>query len=369
MHRVNGYTLKIASLTLILVSCYTLSPALAEKLTIEITRSDTTLNITASTFEETQSHTIDAQDMITQKLTMIYQLLDPQNTKSDTLETVNLFLKQQFKALRAFVPQSKEDAKKGSDENQIAIPDEIKALLEEVGHSVFNPIRPLMDAATSIEFVVTEDELRFPFDALFYNDSPLFLQKPVLYRFSRNIDPYLPVSKKWKGCLISDPATVPGKAVLGIKDYFPGSQHYNCRQIRYEDLQKMGPADFLLICGGGDPKGIELPEFTIRSWNLTHVQPKLVFLNVGTLGVGMDFMKAFQQNGTLYYIAPIFTYDAENASAEAMQRFFRSLSNGELPPVAMYLTRKTLYDEYLLQDNDFNRLMSRVFPYRVYRLN
>jgi len=307
--------------------------------------------------------------MIVQKLKTIYYLLETKKSETGTMEDANRFLKQQFGALRGFLEQLQDESEKTSPKKQISMPAETELLLKKVGLSLFDPIDQFMEAATEIEFVISEDEMLFPLDALFYQGSPLFIHMPVKYTFSQKTDNYFAVSKSSNGCMISDPDTTPGKAVLRVKDYFPNSRHFNSQKTSYEDIQRLGTAEFLLISANGSPEGIELPHLAIRSWSLASLKPQLAYFCASKLGLGIDFMKAFQQAGTRYYIAPIFGYESDTASAKTTERFFRALSKGNSPSYAMYLTRKTLYDESLMQDDDFKWVMGQAFPFRVYRLN
>lgn len=368
MTRLTKYPCKIAICAVGLISYCLVSPGFAEKLTIDVAQVHNTLHIKASLDQESHAYTIDAQDMIVQKLNTIYYLLEPNENETGTVENANRFLKQQFKALRGLL-QQQDESQQTSPQNQISVPNETKLLLETVGQALFNPIHASIETATEIEFVITEDEMLFPLDALFYQGSPLFLQKPVLYKFSKKTDAHVAVSAAWNGCMISDPTTAPGKAVLHVKEYFPNSRHFNSQEICSEDIEKLGSAKFLLISANGSPEGIELPHLAIRSWSLTSLKPELAYIDTGKLGLSIDFLKAFQQAGTHYYIAPIFDDKFDNVAALTVERFFRTLSKGNSPSYAMYLTRKTIFDECLLKDNDFKWVMCQAFPFRVYQLN
>jgi len=368
LSRLTVYAPKAVACALVLLSCWLATPGFAEKLTVDVAQIDNALHIRTTLGRKVYAYKIDAQDMIVQKLKTIYYLLEPKESETGTIENTNRFLKQQFKVLQGLLEQQ-DDSKQASPQNQLSMPGEIRLLLENVGQSLFSPIHSYIDAATQIEFVIAEDEMLFPLDALFYQGSPLFLHKPVIYRFSRKSETHFAVSKDWNGCLISDPVSDSGKAVLHIKEYFPNSRHFNSQKVCYEDIQKMGSAKFLLLSANGGPEGIELPQMAIRSWSLTPLKPELVYLDTGKLGLSIDFIKAFQQAGTRYYIAPIFIYESDNVSALTMERFFRAISKGTSPSYAMYLTRKTLYDEHLLKDNDFKWVMCQAFPFRIYQLN
>ena len=361
---IGKYAKKIAACILALVFFYPAAPVLAEKLTIDVAEVHNTLHIKANLDRQTRSYEIAAQEMIAQKLKTIYYLLQPTEKDTGTLENTNRFLKHQFSALQSFLKKADD-----SHQNQLNMPKETRALLEEVGGSIFNPIHSYMDAATEVEFVVAENEMEFPLDALFYQGRPLFLLKPVTYKIGKRTDGHFAVSKTWSGCMISDPTSAAGKAVKQVKQYFPNSRYFNSQTICFDDIKKLGAAEILIISAAGGPEGIELPHLAIRSWTLAALKPSLTYFNTAKLGLSLDFLKSFQQVGTHYYVAPIFDYKSDDASAVTVERFFCALSRGNSPSYALYLTRKTIFDECLQNDKDFKWLMLQAFPFRVYQLN
>lgn len=350
------------------------SSSFAENVIIHVKQTRNTLDIQAVFAGETRKYTIAEQDAIVQKLEKIYNLLggrqlDDRHQEEGTLDKVSRFVDGQLKTIKGLIPKWKDEPEKKSVENADPTNDEIKSLLSEAGHSLYQPIESFIETASAVEFVVTEDCLPYPLDALFYQGTPLFLHKPVIYCFTRQKDMPLLVSKDWQGFMISDPGNDPEKGVLLVKGLFPNSRYFDGQDVRQEDLLQMERADFVLVSAKGGVEGLILPKIAIRSMSFSHMQPKLVYLDACQLGLRLDFLHSFRQAGALYYIAPILSNEVGDTSKKTMERFFRALHNGETPSYALFLTRKTLYDLYTYQDDEFSKVMWRAFPFRLYRLN
>jgi hypothetical protein len=71
--------------------------------------------------------------------------------------------------------------------------------------------------------------------------------------------------------------------------------------------------------------------------------------------------------GTKYFVAPILSNEAGNSSMMTIQVFFKHLLHSKRPEVALFHTRKVLWDAY--RDDHFVYRAWRGFPFRVYRLN
>ena len=350
------------------------SSAFAEDLIIQVRHIRNTLDIEAGFAGESRNYTIAEQADIVQKLEEIYQILgnqqsDNQKQEQGTLDKVYRFVDDQLKMIKDFIPKRKDEPEKTSAASHAPLTEKIEGLLSEAGQSLYHPIESFIEAAAAIEFVITEECLTYPLDALFFRGRPLFLHKPVTYSFSRQKDVPLSVSNHWKGFMISDPDNDPEKGVLLVKDLFPNSRYFDGQKVRQEDLMKTEHADFVLVSAQGGVEGLVLPKIAIRSMSFSHMQPKLVYLDACQLGLRLDFLHGLLKAGALYYVAPILPIQKGDTSKKTMERFFRALHHGENPPYALFLTRRTLYDRYTYEKNAFCKAMCRSFPFRLYRLN
>ena len=240
---------------------------------------------------------------------------------------------------------------------------DIHTLLAEVGQELYSPIQAWIESASAIEFVLAEECLFYPLDALYYQGHPLFLDKPIAYSLHGHSDALLQVSNQWKGVLIADETSDPEQAVLSVKTLFPDSLYFDNLEVHPEDLQNITAADFVLISGHGGPDdGIDLEHIPIRPETLVHMAPKLVYLDSCQLGINRGFLHSLHRSGTLYYLAPILNNESGESSTKTIERFFGALSAGKSPANALFAARKTLYEHYTAQGNDFSQAMVRALP-------
>ena len=315
-------------------------------LVFNVNETGKTLRLTATLDGKTHTYTVPERQKVCARLKIIYRLLNPW---SSLLGTIHEF----------YARVRRTTGRPG-----------IHALLTEVGRVLYAPVDAWIERASGIEFVVAEERLAFLFDALYYRGKPLFLHKQVSYSLHAHSDDPLDVSRKWKGLLISHESSDPERAALAVKDLFPGSFYYDDHDVDPEDLRDIVEVDFVLISGHGGPaKGIELENMPIRPETLVHMAPKLVYLDSCRLGLHRGFLERLHQTGTRYFLAPILNNESGESSTKTIQRFFTALSDGETPSNALFIARKTLYEHYSAQGDDFRLAMVRAFPFRIYRLN
>lgn len=323
-----------------------MSSSKSHTLVFNVKQTRKTLRLTATLDGETRSFTAPERQSVCAKLETIYRLLNPW---SSLLGTIHEF----------YVRARRITGRPG-----------LHALLTEVGRVLYAPFDAWIERACRIEFVVAEESLAFLLDALHYRGKPLFLHKQVIFSLHAHSDNPLGVSHKWNGLLISHESSDPERAVLAVKNLFPGSFYYDDHDVHPEDLRDITEVDFVLISGHGGPvKGIELENMPIRPETLVHMAPKLVYLDSCRLGRHPGFLKSLHQSGTRYYLAPILNNESGESSTKTIERFFVALSDGKSPSNALFITRKTLYEHYSAEGDDFHLAMVRAFPFRLYRLN
>lgn len=315
-------------------------------LVIRVQQSRTTLAIRATLNGEIQAYTVPERYRVCARLKTIYRLLNPWSSLLGEIH--DCYIRVRKAAGR---------------------PD-IQTLLTEVGQHFFAPVHPWIGSAAEIVIVLDEACIDFPLDALYYQGRPLFLHKPVTYSLHTHSDTVLAVSEQWKGLLISHRTSDPERAVSAVKTLFPSSIYYDDLDVRLDDLKNIAASDFVLISGHGGPRsGIDLEHVSIRPETLADMAPKLVYLDSCRLGLHRGFLKSLHRSGTRYYLAPILNNESGESSTKTIERFFGALREGESPPSALFLARKTLYEHYTSQGDDFDLVMIRAFPFRIYRLN
>lgn len=326
----------------------------AETLVVHVQQTRQTLAVRATLAGETHKYTVSEQRKIPAKMKAIHRFLNPIPSLLVLRDRIYDFFTYLF-----------------GDTNMKAIKhSDIHTLLAEVGQELYSPIQAWIEQASAIEFVLAEECLFYPLDALYYQGHPLFLDKPITYSLHGHSDTPLRVSDQWKGVLIADETSDPEQAVLSVKTLFPDSLYFDNLEVHPEDLQDITEADFVLISGHGGPDdGIDLKHIPIRPETLVHMAPKLVYLDSCQLGINRGFLHSLHRSGTLYYLAPILSNESGESSTKTIERFFGALYEGKSPTHALFAACKTLYEHYTAQGDDFWEVMVRAFPFRVYRLN
>ena len=326
----------------------------AETLVIHVQQKRQALDVQAALDGGTHRYTVPEQRNVPAKMKAIYKSLNPRPSLLALLDSIcgffaDLFADTDLKAIRR---------------------SDIHTLLTEVGQDLYAPIQASIKSASAIEFVLAEDCLSYPLDALYYQGCPLFLDKPITYRLHSHSDTLLQVSDQWKGLLISHESSDPERALLSVKRLFPRSIYYDDLEVHPKDLESIAAADFVLISGHGDADdGIDLAHIAIHPETFVHMAPQLVYFDSCELGLHRGFLHSLYRTGTLYYVAPILSNESGESSTKTIERFFGALREGDPPANALFVTRKTLYEHYTDQGDDFCLAMVRAFPFRVYRLN
>jgi hypothetical protein len=249
----------------------------------------------------------------------------------------------------------------------------VAPVLEEYGHTFFDPIQTLIRQCTEIEFVLGHDALiPYPFDLLIFEGKPLFLQKPVAYSFKKAGPQRFNLKDVSGALLISDKTADPQRAVIKVQKYIPNNIYKDINDVKPTDFETMPPIDLLLMSAHGhiftdEDDYIEFGDDRLKAGHLANLRPKLVYFDSCFMSSSVDFIKLFQSNEAAYYIAPIVPNEAGNSSTKTMNLFFEALDIYGCPAYALYLTRCQLYDHFSKQGINF-MLFFRSFPFRLYRL-
>ena len=250
---------------------------------------------------------------------------------------------------------------------------DINPVLEEFGALIFTPIADLVDSSTEIQFVIPGRFLRFPLDLLHFKGRPLFLQKPVTYSFEKIGPGEFPLSPRQSALIIEDRAINPERCCQILKDALPSSGYYDIEEMNLAKLSAIRAADILLISAHGwvqfaNIDFMGMGKERLQPERLSHLSPGLVYLDSCQLGVSAQFIQSFRERGTQFYVAPILSNEAGNSSTKTIAYFFERLKAGDTPSKALFYTRKKLY-EFYGENDGFNKLLFRAFPFRVYALN
>jgi hypothetical protein len=247
-----------------------------------------------------------------------------------------------------------------------------ETLLKNLGEQLFEPIRLLIEASSEIQFIISENLIKIPFDLLYFKDKPLFLQKTITYSFAKVENRNFKFSQALSALIVSDKTADPDNGTYFLKNILPSSDYYNARDLNLKELESVPDKDIILISAHGmvsfnDQDYIALEDEEIYSYHLSRMAPQLIYIDSCQLGVSNAFIQSFRNVGTTYYIAPITSNEAGKSSTKTIELFFGALKEGYNPSVALFIARKQLY-KYFEKTNDLGLFLWRVFPFRLYQL-
>lgn len=364
-------SLSFRCLLLAAISTLVTIPAVvpAADLSLYLEKRGPALHVRAVSAFDTSEYSIDPQAGMIQKLAQIYDLIERRPEDAGTLGKVGDFMGKQYRAVRGLIPFWKDTNEKQAVASSLPDIETLDRLLGEAGALLFDPIDTQVAIASRIQFVVTEDCLFYPFDALHVSGVPLFLKKPVVYSFAQKKTAPPRATASWRGLIIADTDEDPEKGAAAVTSSFPGAFGFDAQNVRREDIEGISSVDFILVSADGGVNGFKMKHLVLRPETLSRLKPELVYFDCNLYGLNLNFLNHFNQSGVSNYVAPIFSRQTGAASAQTMIRFFRTLLNGDRPSRALYLARKTLYDSYLLESGDKLVAMRSSFPFRVYQLN
>jgi hypothetical protein len=254
-------------------------------------------------------------------------------------------------------------------------PSELEQSLKEQGSKFFGPIDQEVREASVVRFKADQSLLQLPFDALFFDGKPLFIQKPVFFIVGEEIHEsrFAPVNGG-RGILVSDATADPERAVFAVARLYPEAKSFDISEFGLKNLPGLGPLDFMVISahssvgnsGGEDYIGIAKGE-KLTAASFAQIKPKLVLLDSCKIGVSSTFIDAIKLAGSKYLLAPILSNEAGNSSTMTISAVFDSIAKGADPVTAMFRARTLLYDTY--RADELRTLLWRAFPFRVYQLN
>lgn len=341
----------------------------ASDLTVFIEKREAVFHIRAVSAFDTISFTIEPRAGFTEKMVQIYELIGVKQEETGTLGKVGDFMGEQVRTVRSLIPFWKDEDQTEQANGKSSEIDTLNRLLDESGALLFDPMEGQLAMAKSVVFVIDEESLFYPFDALHVGGDPMFLKKDVSYRLTKEKTATLKASASWRGLIVSDEDTDPEKGAETVLDHFPGAFGFDADSVQQKDIENISSVDFILISAEGGVDGLQMKHMVLRPQTLSRLAPQLVYLDCDLYGLNLNFINHFKQVGISAYVAPVFGRWTGTAAAQTMIRFFRAMLNGESPSRALYLARKTLYDASILDGEDLLAAMRIGFPFRLYQLN
>ena len=253
-------------------------------------------------------------------------------------------------------------------------PAELEQSLKDQGAKFFGPMAQEIREGGAIGFKVEPSLLQLPFDALYSDGKPLFVQKPVFFTVDDAAHEAKPVPlKDARGILVSDETADPERGVFAVSKLYPKAKTFDIAEFSFKTLAGLEPQDFILISahsstGNGPEDYIGIADGQmLTAANLARLKPTLVYFDSCKLGTSQAFLTAFKEAGAKVLFAPALSNEAGSSSTRTIAAVFDNLSKGADPVTALFRARTGLYETH--HADELPKLLWRAFPFRVYLLN
>lgn len=250
--------------------------------------------------------------------------------------------------------------------------EELEALVGELSDTLIVPMESAIASCSEVIVLLPHGTLEIPFDLLSFDDTPLFLQRPVSYQLRRMDESAFKFDDPWSAFVVSDSTADPERAGHAVAKLFGNATYRRVREVTADSLHNQAREDVVVlsvhgVVGTSKPDHVQLDEGIALPHDFAALRPQLVYFDSCRLGVSREFVEAFREMGTQYYLAPIVSNEAGDSSTLTMKLFFQHLKAGKSPEIAMFLTRERLTQVY--KGRNLAILYWKAFPFRVYRLN
>ncbi len=274
-----------------------------------------------------------------------------------------------------------------------------------LSHELLGPLLPSLRKAPCVIFEIQPTSMHFALDLLPVDGTPLFVQKPVAFRFAAaagtpegnaapesRLSPAAPAAAaaagarpraaafgpEARGLILRDPETDPDDGAGDVRRLYPGST-FQLTTTATPDMFARSRYDFLLISGEGvvsptwgrpekdENDAIGLGEDDMYPKDLQGAAFDLVYFDASQLGMSKAFVDAARRCGAHHYLAPIISNESGNSSTLMLRYFFGGTRQGEAPMEALYRARKRIYQEFEGKVNRTEQIYY-AYPFRLYLL-
>lgn len=240
---------------------------------------------------------------------------------------------------------------KKNDIHRYNYEDEFIADISYLSKIFIEPLNDFVRLSTEIRIQLGQDIIKYPIDLLFFNQKPIFLQKPVSFFIASFISPNKLKIENPKCLIIRDKTADPQNGCDSVNNFFKNAYYFEVEQLQPEKIDTFKLIDILLISSHGgisftENDYIELNNFKLQPFNFKDLQPKIIYFDACKSGVSYNFVQRFKTNNAFYYLGPISDNEAGNSSTLTMKYFFSFLTNGISPIEALYETRKELFYKF-----------------------
>jgi len=250
----------------------------------------------------------------------------------------------------------------------------LRQSIEILSQQLITPFAKQIQKCSLVRFVVYEDLIRCAFDLLFYENSPLFLQRQVCYQVAEGAGKDAPQIELTSALLIADLTADPEEACRQVAKLFPESDYAQMEDANLGIIKKAADqVDVLVVSAHGEidednSGGVTINDETISPKLVGKLEAWIVYFDSCQQGANMDYIQSFQDNSEIqFYLAPIISNDAGDSSTLTMLWFFTAVLAHGNPILALHETRKRLFEFYTANKKlSLITSLNKAFAFRLY---
>lgn len=246
--------------------------------------------------------------------------------------------------------------------------------LQPLSQQILAPFTAQMQKCSHVRFIVYEDLIRCAFDLLLFEGRYLFLQRSVCYQVTEGYGEDEPEIELGSALLIADLTADPEEACRQVAKLIPDAEYAKMEDADFGMIKAAAAeVDAVVISAHGELEegnygALYLNEEELSAKLVGKLEAWVVYFDSCQQGVNMTYLDAFQEESDIqFYLAPIISNDAGDSSTKTMVWFFTAVLQHKQPILALFDTRKRLFEFYDKQQKlDLVTTLNKAFPFRLY---
>ena len=174
--------------------------------------------------------------------------------------------------------------------------------------------------------------------------------------------------------LIADLTADPEEACRQVAKMIPDAEYAKMEDADFGMIKAAAAeVDAVVISAHGELEegnygALYLNEEELSAKLVGKLEAWVVYFDSCQQGVNMAYLDAFQEESDIqFYLAPIISNDAGDSSTKTMVWFFTAVLQHKQPILALFDTRKRLFEFYDKQQKlDLVTTLNKAFPFRLY---
>jgi hypothetical protein len=231
-----------------------------------------------------------------------------------------------------------------------------------------------LQQCSHVRFIIYEDLIRCAFDLLLFEGRYLFLQRSVCYQVAEGYGDDDPQIELGSALLIADLTADPEEACRQVAKLIPDAEYAKMEDADFGMIKAAAAeVDAVVISAHGELEegnygALYLNEEELSAKLVGKLEAWVVYFDSCQQGVNMAYLDAFQEESDIqFYLAPIISNDAGDSSTKTMVWFFTAVLQHKQPILALFDTRKRLFEFYDKQQKlDLVTTLNKAFPFRLY---